>query len=243
MSDLSYIQVRPNILMVADHDQRGFATYCTLIKGSRMALLVDTGFGNIDLRGFVESQVTTPYMVVNTHSHPDHVGGNNQFDTVWLAEDEIRNMPVYTNNAPVTHKQNVLTFGQTIDLGDIHVDVVNLGGHTRTCTGYLLREERLLVAGDAFGIGVWLFGPYALTLKEFRQTLLRTLKLEFDTFLYGHNTEEFPKEQLLSHLVHLDNIIVDPATMRLHRDWETYRSVYRGPHGKSVIKFTLDKVD
>lgn len=242
MSDLSFIQVRPNILMLADRDHRGFIAYCTLIKGSKMAILVDTGFGNLDLRGFVESQVTTPYMVVNTHSHPDHVGGNHQFDAVWAVEEEHFALTRY-GNPPATYRQCPLTFGQCIDLGDIHVDVVRLGGHTSTCTGYLLREERLLIAGDAFGEGVWLFGPYALPFKEFRKTLLSALDMEFDTFLYGHSTEEFPKERLLSHLEHLDCVTVDPATMRIHRDWETYRSVYRGPHGKSVIKFTLDKLE
>lgn len=242
MSDFSFIQVRPNILMLADRDHRGFTTYCTLIKGSEMAILVDTGFGNLDLRSFMQTQVTTPYMVVNTHSHPDHVGGNYQFDTVWAVKQELAAVPIY-GNPPVTYAQRALTFGQCIDLGDLHVDVVSLGGHTNGCTGFLIREERLLIAGDAFGEGIWLFGPYALPFQEFRKTLLRALELEFDTFLYGHSTEEFPKERLLSHLEHLDRITVDPVTIRLHRDMETYRSVYRGPHGKSVFKFTLDKLE
>lgn len=243
MADQTCIQIRPNILMLADTNERGFTSYCTLIRGSEMAMLIDTGFGNLDLRSFLDSHVTTPYMVVNTHSHPDHVGGNHQFDTVWSVEEELTAVAKYPDNPPITYIQRPLTFGQCIDLGDLHVDVASLGGHTNGCTGFLIREERLLIAGDGFGPGVWLFGPYALNVREFRQTLLRALELEFDTFLYSHSTEEFPKERILSHLEHLDNITVDPATMRPHRDMETYRSVYRGPHGKSVIVFTLDKLE
>lgn len=79
-----YTRIRNNIWQIAE--DRG--VYCTLVKGSDMAMLIDTGYGNRNLRAFVEEHITTPYMVVNSHGHPDHIGGNRWFDTIWAAREE-----------------------------------------------------------------------------------------------------------------------------------------------------------
>lgn len=53
-----------------------------------MAVLIDTGYGERNLRAFVEENVTTPYIVVNSHGHPDHIGGNHWFDEVYSLKSE-----------------------------------------------------------------------------------------------------------------------------------------------------------
>lgn len=61
-----------------------------LVQGTQGAVLLDTGFGIGDLRGFVERQVTTPYQVWLSHGHLDHAGGAAQFEEVFLSpEDRI----------------------------------------------------------------------------------------------------------------------------------------------------------
>lgn len=50
-----------------------------LIVGTRRALLADSGLGIGDLRAVVETLTPLPVMVVNTHHHFDHVGGNHLF--------------------------------------------------------------------------------------------------------------------------------------------------------------------
>ena len=54
-----------------------------LIDGGRRALLIDTGFGMLDLKA-IASQLcpSREIVVVNSHAHPDHASGNNQFDCV-----------------------------------------------------------------------------------------------------------------------------------------------------------------
>lgn len=53
-----------------------------LIAGSERALLVDTGMGFVPLRPVVESITNRPVVVVNSHYHFDHVGGNHEFGDV-----------------------------------------------------------------------------------------------------------------------------------------------------------------
>ncbi|MEI3580641.1 MAG: MBL fold metallo-hydrolase [Acutalibacteraceae bacterium] len=54
-----------------------------LITGSEKALLVDTGLGMGNIRKVVEELTSLPVIVMNTHTHFDHIGGNALFDTVY----------------------------------------------------------------------------------------------------------------------------------------------------------------
>ncbi|GAA4481640.1 hypothetical protein GCM10023094_30250 [Rhodococcus olei] len=53
-----------------------------LIVGSERALLFDTGMGFVPVRPVVEAITPLPILVVNSHHHFDHIGGNHEFDEV-----------------------------------------------------------------------------------------------------------------------------------------------------------------
>jgi glyoxylase-like metal-dependent hydrolase (beta-lactamase superfamily II) len=55
---------------------------CYLIEGDELTVLVDTGLGIADVRSAVRSFTDRPILVVNTHGHSDHRGGNWRFDDV-----------------------------------------------------------------------------------------------------------------------------------------------------------------
>jgi glyoxylase-like metal-dependent hydrolase (beta-lactamase superfamily II) len=57
-----------------------------LILGSRRAVLFDTGMGISDIRAAVEQVTRLPVLVVNSHYHFDHVGGNHRFDDIAIHE-------------------------------------------------------------------------------------------------------------------------------------------------------------
>lgn len=67
-----------------------------LFVGTEKALLLDTGCGNSDLRGLVESLTDLPVMVAVTHEHADHVGGIVQFDEVYAPAQDIPRIQAYT---------------------------------------------------------------------------------------------------------------------------------------------------
>jgi len=66
-----------------------------LIVGSNRAVLFDSGMGIGDVKAVVEKLTKLPVMVLNSHTHGDHVGGNWQFAEGKLhdkagGKDEVR---------------------------------------------------------------------------------------------------------------------------------------------------------
>jgi glyoxylase-like metal-dependent hydrolase (beta-lactamase superfamily II) len=54
-------------------------TTVSLIIGPEKALLIDTGCGIGNLRKAVAEVTDKPVIVINTHTHLDHLGSNRQF--------------------------------------------------------------------------------------------------------------------------------------------------------------------
>ncbi len=53
-----------------------------LIQGSKSAVLLDTGLGVANIRAVAEELTDKPLLVVNSHYHFDHSGGNTLFDEI-----------------------------------------------------------------------------------------------------------------------------------------------------------------
>lgn len=55
-------------------DDQGSSGYVVL--GEKKALVVDTMNGSENVKEIVRTITGLPVMVINTHVHPDHIGGN-----------------------------------------------------------------------------------------------------------------------------------------------------------------------
>src|SRR5689334_20229779 len=60
-----------------------------LITGTNRAILFDTGMGISDIKKVTEELTKLPVIVLNSHTHDDHVGGNWQFDTVYAMDTKF----------------------------------------------------------------------------------------------------------------------------------------------------------
>lgn len=232
-----YTKIRSNIWQIAEDK----GVYCTLVMGSGMAVLVDTGYGNRSLREFVEKHIATPYMVINSHGHPDHIGGNGQFDIVWAAREEW-DVIQHFEEKQRTYELKEIKTGDRISLGDIHIEIISLAGHTKGSVGIFVQEERLLIAGDAFNEGLWLFNYGSLSMQSLYETLQKTMQLDFDSYICGHSDIEYKKEKLLTHMKNIENLKVGECTKRNLLGFGTYCSAYQDANGKSEIFFTEDKL-
>jgi hydroxyacylglutathione hydrolase len=55
-----------------------------LLVGEEKAMVIDTGTGIGDLKGFIQKLTDKPLMVCYTHNHIDHVGGAGAFDNAYI---------------------------------------------------------------------------------------------------------------------------------------------------------------
>ena len=61
-----------------------------LVKGEKSAAVIDTGSGFGNLKKVIETLTDLPYVVLNTHGHLDHVGGNHEFGKAYLSEKDFK---------------------------------------------------------------------------------------------------------------------------------------------------------
>lgn len=154
-----------------------------LIVGDSRALLIDTGTAAFDLPALIGRLSLLPMDVALTHGHMDHAGGMGWFHRVHLhpADFDLARSITLTMRQDYTRlirriaggffdvdALNVRDFsrqpellplgeGDCFDLGGVHVDVYETPGHTPGGLSYLVREQRLLITGDACNPNTLLF--------------------------------------------------------------------------------------
>jgi glyoxylase-like metal-dependent hydrolase (beta-lactamase superfamily II) len=157
-----------------------------LIVGNKQALLFDTGMGIGDIRRVTTKLTSRPVVVLNSHTHDDHVGGNWQFTFVYGMDTEFTRTNAKGSRedaqAEITPDQlcgdlpkgfNPKTYatrawkishfihdGFKINLGGRTLEVISTPGHTPDAIALLDRGNGLLFTGDTYYPGpIWLFRP------------------------------------------------------------------------------------
>jgi glyoxylase-like metal-dependent hydrolase (beta-lactamase superfamily II) len=156
-----------------------------LFDGTGRALLVDSGFGNGNIREAVEKLTKNPVMLVITHADMDHVGCNALFDKAFMHPAEYAH---YYESRPADEVVSPLWEGDVIDLGSRKFEVVLIPGHTPGSTALLDRENRILVSGDTLSGGpVFMFGSMR-SLPAYIHSLEKLSKMrgKFDTIYPSH---------------------------------------------------------
>lgn len=83
-----YVKVRE--VMPGLYEIGANAVQCHLFVGEHHALLVDTGYGLINLPAVVRGITKLPLYIVNSHGHADHACGNSQFgQCVYIHPDDL----------------------------------------------------------------------------------------------------------------------------------------------------------
>ena len=178
-------RVAPAVFAIYEpHQSEEIISY--LIIGNKQALLFDTGMGIGDIKKVAAKLTGLPIVVMNSHTHNDHVGGNWQFDTIYgmdtdftrensrgsrkdaqgeIAPSEIcGNLPAgFDRNTYATRPWTIHAIkhdGDRIDLGGRSLEIIATPGHTPDAISLLDRAHGLLFTGDTYYAGaIWLYRP------------------------------------------------------------------------------------
>ncbi|HEY73305.1 MAG: MBL fold metallo-hydrolase [Chloroflexi bacterium] len=224
-----------------------------LILGDERAVLFDTGMGIGNIRAEVERLTALPVVVVNSHSHYDHVGDDYRFAEVWAFDDDGEVTRIERGIMAPLEYSSFLPPGSYLDLPPgfdpaayeirpslvtrrlRHLETIELGGRTLTvhhAPGHspgsiCLHDNRdnILFTGDTFYPGTL----YAHFADSDFDAYLRSFK-----YLVGllgwvshlcpaHNEAYAPKEMLARALKGFQQIAAGQAVFELQDDARVYR--------------------
>ena len=157
-----------------------------LILGEKRAVLFDTGLGIGDIKRVVASLTSLPIVVLNSHTHNDHVGDNWEFSEIYGMDTQFTrinakgstidaqaelvsgsvcgHLPAgFDSKSYATRPFHITRWiydGETVDLGGRLLEVIATPGHTPDEICLLDRKNGLLFTGDNFYAGpIWLYRP------------------------------------------------------------------------------------
>ena len=213
---VTHREILPGVFQLTDR----MGMHLTLLAGEKRALLVDTGYGLDDLNAAVRAITDKPFQVLCTHGHHDHACGNFQFSGVLLHPEDFAVCERYAGGERQRvweqakergvylddwKEANFLAAGcgpmtaverTDIALGGLTAEIHPLPGHTPGSLEIRIPERKLLLPGDNWNQTTWLFFEESCPLSVYRDSLRRTLEMDFDVILPPHNDRLFTKDDL-----------------------------------------------
>jgi glyoxylase-like metal-dependent hydrolase (beta-lactamase superfamily II) len=225
--------------------------YTYLVIGSEYAMVIDTGIGISSIIKRVRKITDKELIVVNTHGHIDHIGNNDEFEKVYIHEDEKalydfhnsrelrkleftlipRIMRPFVKKVldPVVTNIEFIKDGHVFNLGDRDLEVISVPGHTPGSIYLLDRKNRYLFSGDTLVLkGVLLNLDFSLSPQVFLDSMLKTKSLEneFDRVFAGHHQLDTPKS-LIDDYIELANQAIKDEVGFLHANEFQVSKIFR----------------
>lgn len=211
-----------------------------LLLGSEKALLVDTLQGVGDLKSLIDQLTNLPVIVMNTHSHYDHVSGNYQFETIYgldtpytaentkghsnadiggsMTMDTIwKNLPtdfdISTYESKAFEIDKFMSDGEIIDIGGREIQVVFTPGHSPDSVILIDKANRMMFTGDTFYPAPIYVYSDTTNFEDFFMTsqIMFGFKNDVDFLMPGHN-ETMQPARYLNELRAATMAIINPTT-------------------------------
>src|SRR5215813_8165710 len=179
-------KIQPGVFAIYEPHQAE-ETISYLIVGTKQAILFDTGMGIGNIQKVTAQLTKHPIVVLNSHTHDDHVGGNWQFNYIFgmdtmftrtnakgsradtqaeIAPGQICGALPATFNPKtyITKRWHISLFvhdGFIVNLGGGRkLQVIAVPGHTPDSIALIDRVNGLLFTGDTYyPAPIWLYRP------------------------------------------------------------------------------------
>lgn len=232
-------RIEPHYLTVYDN--------LYLIRGNNECLLIDTGCGIFPLKPIIEKFLNgKKLIVINTHSHFDHVGGNYEFDKVFIHESEkgaitapidLKYLKKESSSIildqcnklnwilPPVKQVVPLNGGELFDLGGIKVEIIHSPGHSPGSISLFTDK------GELFTTDVAHYGTMFLPPKDNLSFFINSIKDLIELSNVKGIQEIYPSHEdfnvsidllidLAAHLEDIDKLWDERIPNKANKSWE-----------------------
>lgn len=195
-----------------------------LILGHDKAVLFDTGMGISNIRAVVTQLTKLPVIILNSHTHNDHVGDNWRFETIYSMDTNFSRQNAkgsitdaqaeigpgqICGTLPVNfdakgyrtkpwHITRYIHDGEKLELGARSIEILSTAGHTPDAICLFDHANGLLFTGDTYyPATIWLFRPET-DFDAYAKSVARLTALapQVKTVLGSHNVPIAPPSVL-----------------------------------------------
>lgn len=189
-----------------------------LLIGDEQAVLIDTGLGIDSIKRMTDQLTDLPIIVITTHVHTDHIGNHDEFETIYVHEQDsdwlingIKGLPIeqirmdiardITKPTPETFHPETYTPYQgkptklvvdeeIIQIGNRKLTIYHTPGHSPGHICIFDETTGYLFTGDLLYDETPIFAFYPSTSPvDLVDSLERITEIENVTMIYGsHNT-------------------------------------------------------
>lgn len=220
----------------AYHIFESLDVFCSLVVGTKAALVIDSGYGYGDIAAAAREVTDLPLLLLHTHGHADHVHGDYRFPEAMIHPDDVSlarkhsglpyRLALYAmSRSQLSPEQRAgrrllpgrtllvpVEDGKVIDLGGgAEVEVIWTPGHTGGSVCALDRRDRILFSGDSFSSLTWLFLKESTSLSVYEESVRKVMARsgDFDEIISAHSLARF-KPSLLANIARCADTL-DPA--------------------------------
>ncbi|MBU7039519.1 MAG: MBL fold metallo-hydrolase [Theionarchaea archaeon] len=162
-------------------------------------VMVDAGMGlSRRVTDYVKEKGLTIDILVNTHCHVDHIGGDRLFPDARIYAHELDAPDIETGSQktlwhfgfdkpfkfPVFKR---VREGDVISTGDYNLKVIHTPGHTEGSMSLYEKDKKILFSGDCvFDMGIGRMDFPTGNPEDMKRSLERLLTLDIETIYAGH---------------------------------------------------------
>ena len=214
--------VMPNFRMIGERLCSWQILTMGLVMGSERAALIDTGMGVLgDLKAKVRTLTDLPLVTLLTHGDPDHIGGAELFEQVYMNPLDEELVPwalspeskwdnlvlMVEGNAELLAlarekmlRGTTLAFqplkeGDLFDLGGVQLEAIALPGHSKGSMCFVNWRDRYAFVGDAVcrNTFLWLKRCTPLSVHLAALENFRSRVGDEMALYFGHSLDALPK--------------------------------------------------
>ena len=210
-----------------------------LLLGEDSAMLLDTGCGLSPLKPIIDNLIADRELVVlNSHTHWDHILGNEEFGEVYVHEEEAQiikkaydisyfqdspnknNIQIYANQnflIPPSKIIKTIKDQDEFDLGELKVKIIHCPGHSPGSVCLLTSNNELFTSDVAY------YGDIFLPKQQYFPIVLETLDKLINLCKSENITELYPSHRKSPCDIRL-LIDLHDAIKNIESSWESKKS-------------------